>query len=213
MDFVICTFLWPVTKLEHACCRLGVARSGREPLWCPLELYLTNGQKEDENWWRFKPVHLAMVSILTPAPDCDQFTLIVNNCTGSTSTILKVEPKIPLTCNWSFAIWKWNFPICFRYHNENLLFTISPLVMLLLLPPRSMTKSFGITTATCKFLSQLKKRVWYERQRDRIFHTTSILYVESTHLAHCATRCKTSESRSCTHLVDRPTQLIPIQET
>ena len=44
------------------------------------------------------PVHFTMIATVTVAPNCDELTLIVGDCTGSTSTILKVELLRP-ACN------------------------------------------------------------------------------------------------------------------
>ena len=43
------------------------------------------------------PVHLTM-DATAPTPNCDELTLIVGDCTGSISTILKVEGRRPV-CN------------------------------------------------------------------------------------------------------------------
>ena len=59
--------------------------------------------KNDEylNLFIFLPVHLPMVSIAgIPTPNRDEF-VIVDNSTGSISTILKFKP---IPCNSSFAI-------------------------------------------------------------------------------------------------------------
>ena len=49
------------------------------------------------------PVHLTMVATVAVTPNCDELTLIVGDCTGSISTILKI--KLHPACNQSsFAI-------------------------------------------------------------------------------------------------------------
>ena len=74
--------------------------------------------------------------------------------------------------------------------------TISPVFMLLVThpPPRTMRWSVGRTTAAWLDLSWLKKGLKWETLRSDIF-ITSMLRILSTHLAHCAKRCKKSECR------------------
>ena len=88
---------------------------------------------EDVNGYADIPVHLPMIATVTPASNHDEPTLIVGDCTGSRSTILKVELRRPACNQVSFAIRMFqciiNFPICAGYQEANLLFTISPVLL------------------------------------------------------------------------------------
>ena len=96
--WILFTFsLLLVRKLVQPWFNLGVLRSGREPRYLPSESYL--GYKEvDVNYHDDVPVHLPMIATGgTIAPNHDELTLIVGDCTGSCSTMLKI--KLLPACN------------------------------------------------------------------------------------------------------------------
>ena len=99
-----------------------------------------------------------MSTTVTITPDCYEGCVIPPNGACCFSTILKI--KLLTACNNSmmimFQCFK-GFPMCVIYHNVYLLFTISPLVLLLPHPPTITIVSFSKTVAEWSHLGLLKR--------------------------------------------------------